>query len=90
MVVVVDPADYDEVAAAAAGGDLALAQRQGLAAKAFRHTADYDVAVASWMTSVVAPEPESVFPGWAAGTWDRTAVPLRRESRTRPRPVREP
>ena len=74
VAVVVDPADYDEVAAAAAGGGFALAQRQGLAAKAFRHTADYDVAVASWMTSVVAPEPESVFPGWAAGTWDRTAV----------------
>ncbi len=74
VAVVVDPADYDEVVAAAAGGGFSLEQRQGLAAKAFRHTADYDVAVASWMTSVVAPEPDSVFPGWAAGTWDRTAV----------------
>jgi phosphoribosylaminoimidazolecarboxamide formyltransferase/IMP cyclohydrolase len=74
VAVVVDPADYDEVVAAAAGGGFSLEQRQGLAAKAFRHTADYDVAVASWMSSVVAPEPDSVFPGWAAGTWDRTAV----------------
>lgn len=74
VAVVVDPADYDDVAAAVAGGGFSLAQRQGLAAKAFRHTADYDVAVASWMTSVVAPEPDSAFPVWAAGSWDRADV----------------
>ncbi|GAB10427.1 bifunctional purine biosynthesis protein PurH [Gordonia araii NBRC 100433] len=74
VAVVVDPADYGDVGVAAAGGGFTLAQRQALAAKAFRHTADYDVAVASWMTSVVAPEPESSFPVWAGATWNRSAV----------------
>ncbi|QKT06434.1 bifunctional phosphoribosylaminoimidazolecarboxamide formyltransferase/IMP cyclohydrolase [Gordonia sp. X0973] len=74
VAVVVDPADYADVAAAAAGGGFGLDQRRALAAKAFRHTADYDVAVASWMTSVVAPEADSVFPTWAGATWNREAV----------------
>ncbi|MFT3899219.1 MAG: bifunctional phosphoribosylaminoimidazolecarboxamide formyltransferase/IMP cyclohydrolase [Gordonia sp. (in: high G+C Gram-positive bacteria)] len=74
VAVVVDPADYADVTAAAAGGGFTLPQRQALAAKAFRHTADYDVAVASWMSSVVAPDEESDFPVWAGATWNRSAV----------------
>ena len=32
----------------------------------------YDVAVASWMGSVLAPEdPDQVMPEWVAGTWRR-------------------
>ncbi len=82
VAVVVDPSDYEAVATAAASGGFTLAQRQQFAAKAFRHTADYDVAVASWMSSVVAPavaaedeqaEP-SVFPEWVGGTWTRSSV----------------
>ncbi|EGD54677.1 bifunctional phosphoribosylaminoimidazolecarboxamide formyltransferase/IMP cyclohydrolase [Gordonia neofelifaecis] len=73
--VVVDPADYADVAAAVATGGFTLAQRKQLAAKAFRHTADYDVAVASWMSSVVAPDEEgSQFPVWAGATWKRSAT----------------
>ncbi|KJR06273.1 bifunctional phosphoribosylaminoimidazolecarboxamide formyltransferase/IMP cyclohydrolase [Gordonia sp. PS3] len=82
--VVVDPADYPDAAAAVAGGGFTLAQRKQLAAKAFRHTADYDVAVASWMTSVVAPSEETAgepgattgaqFPVWAGATWKRSAT----------------
>jgi phosphoribosylaminoimidazolecarboxamide formyltransferase/IMP cyclohydrolase len=49
-----------------------LAQRQVLAAEAFRHTATYDVAVASWLGSVVAPSDiENGFPGWVGGVWQR-------------------
>jgi len=71
--VVVDPADYADVANAVAAGGFTLAQRKQLAAKAFRHTADYDVAVASWMSSVVAPDAESDFPVWTGATWKRSA-----------------
>ncbi|GAA4738805.1 bifunctional phosphoribosylaminoimidazolecarboxamide formyltransferase/IMP cyclohydrolase [Gordonia alkaliphila] len=74
VAVVVDPSDYAQVAAAVTAGGFDLAQRQALAAKAFRHTADYDVAVASWMSSVVAPDAESSFPVWTGATWDRSAV----------------
>ena len=45
--VVVDPADYDRVAAAAASG-LDAALRFELAAKAFAHTAAYDRAIADY------------------------------------------
>ncbi|WP_324649681.1 bifunctional phosphoribosylaminoimidazolecarboxamide formyltransferase/IMP cyclohydrolase [Georgenia sp. H159] len=74
VAVVVDPAGYDDVAAALAGGGFSLAQRRRLAAAAFRHTADYDVAVASWLGNVVAPDDESRFPAWIGGTWQRADV----------------
>ena len=71
----VNPGDYDDVTAALGAGGFTLAQRKQLAAKAFRHTADYDVAVASWMSSVVAPsEDGSVFPEWAGASWERKDV----------------
>lgn len=53
VLVVVDPADYDRVAAALAdpgGPDLAL--RLDLARKAFAHTAAYDAAIASTLAEV--------------------------------------
>ncbi|MFZ2511680.1 MAG: bifunctional phosphoribosylaminoimidazolecarboxamide formyltransferase/IMP cyclohydrolase [Gordonia sp. (in: high G+C Gram-positive bacteria)] len=74
VAVVVDPADYLRIAEAVAAGGFDLAARRALAAKAFRHTADYDVAVASWMSSVVAPDTDSQFPVWTGATWDRSAV----------------
>ncbi|WP_448222771.1 bifunctional phosphoribosylaminoimidazolecarboxamide formyltransferase/IMP cyclohydrolase [Gordonia iterans] len=74
VAVVVDPADYAGVADAVSAGGFTLDERKALAAKAFRHTADYDVAVASWMSSVVAPPAESDFPVWAGATWERSAV----------------
>lgn len=74
VAVVVDPARYGEVLAAVAAGGFTLAQRTALAAEAFRHTASYDVAVASWMTSTLAPEPDAVLPSWVGATWQRTAV----------------
>ncbi|MEV0076326.1 bifunctional phosphoribosylaminoimidazolecarboxamide formyltransferase/IMP cyclohydrolase [Nocardia neocaledoniensis] len=75
--VVVDVTDYDDVLTAVKSGGFTLAERTALAAKAFQHTASYDVAVASWMGSVavpaVVPETEQ-FPGWVAGSWERAAV----------------
>ncbi|MBO9578842.1 MAG: bifunctional phosphoribosylaminoimidazolecarboxamide formyltransferase/IMP cyclohydrolase [Microbacteriaceae bacterium] len=75
VAVVTDPARYGEIVAALAAGGTTLAQRQGLARDAFRHTAQYDVAVASWIGSVVAPdEGSSVFPAWMGATWSREAT----------------
>ncbi|MGY5884804.1 bifunctional phosphoribosylaminoimidazolecarboxamide formyltransferase/IMP cyclohydrolase [Modestobacter lacusdianchii] len=74
VAVVVDPNRYEEVVAAVTAGGFTLAQRQQLAAEAFRHTAAYDVAVASWMGNVLSPDDESGFPEWVGGSWERTDV----------------
>jgi phosphoribosylaminoimidazolecarboxamide formyltransferase/IMP cyclohydrolase len=75
VAVVVEPLGYDGVLAAVRSGGFTLDERKKLAALAFRHTAEYDVAVASWMTSVVAPEdPAQPLPAWAGATWRREAV----------------
>ncbi|WP_328996766.1 bifunctional phosphoribosylaminoimidazolecarboxamide formyltransferase/IMP cyclohydrolase [Kribbella sp. NBC_01245] len=75
VAVVVDPARYPELVQALADGGFTLAQRQRLAAEAFAHTASYDVAVASWMGSVLTDTSEgSGFPAWAGATWEKSAV----------------
>jgi len=74
VAVVVSPGRYADVIAAVASGGFTLEQRQALAADAFRHTASYDVAVASWMGNVVSPDQESQFPGWIGGVWERAEV----------------
>jgi phosphoribosylaminoimidazolecarboxamide formyltransferase/IMP cyclohydrolase len=53
-----------------------VTDRRALAAEAFRHTASYDVAVASWMGTVLAPDAEegSPFPGWVGSTARRRSV----------------
>ena len=57
-----------------AAGGFTLEQRQRLAAEAFAHTAAYDVAVASWMGSVLAPpEGESCFPEFGGATFTKVA-----------------
>ncbi|MFE3444277.1 bifunctional phosphoribosylaminoimidazolecarboxamide formyltransferase/IMP cyclohydrolase [Nocardia sp. NPDC059180] len=71
--VVVDSGDYEQVLTAVRAGGFTLAERTALAAKAFQHTANYDVAVASWMTSVLAPGADR-FPSWVGGSWERAAV----------------
>jgi phosphoribosylaminoimidazolecarboxamide formyltransferase/IMP cyclohydrolase len=76
VAVVVDPLGYDGVLAAVRAGGFTLAERQKLAALAFRHTAEYDVAVASWMGSVLAPAEEdggTLLPPWFGRTWRRTS-----------------
>jgi phosphoribosylaminoimidazolecarboxamide formyltransferase/IMP cyclohydrolase len=76
VAVVVDPLGYDGVLAAVRSGGFTLAERQKLAALAFRHTAEYDVAVASWMGSVLAPAEDdggTLLPPWFGRTWRRTS-----------------
>ncbi|MHA7271280.1 bifunctional phosphoribosylaminoimidazolecarboxamide formyltransferase/IMP cyclohydrolase [Arthrobacter sp. HLT1-20] len=51
VAVVVDPARYADVIAAAAAGGFELVARQRLAAAAFAHTAAYDNAVAAWTSA---------------------------------------
>jgi phosphoribosylaminoimidazolecarboxamide formyltransferase/IMP cyclohydrolase len=75
VAVVVDPSSYGDVIAALGDGGFSLAQRQRLAGKAFEHTAAYDVAVASWMGSVLAPSDDGTgFPAFVGATWERSAV----------------
>ena len=51
VAVVVDPADYGRIAASITeAGEVPLADRAALAAKAFRHVADYDAVVAQYLT----------------------------------------
>ncbi len=73
VAVVTSPEQYADVLVAVAAGGFTLAQRRRLAAQAFAHTATYDVAVASWMSDVLAPD-EQGFPEWTGATWDRAAV----------------
>ena len=73
VAVVTDPLGYDGAIAAVREGGFTLAERKRLASLAFRHTAEYDVAVAGWMESTLAPEePASEFPEWFAATWRRS------------------
>ncbi len=76
VAVVTDPRGYDGVLAAVRDGGFTLAERKRLASLAFQHTAEYDIAVASWMESTLAPEhpPARSFPQWFAGSWRRQAT----------------
>ncbi|GAA2964933.1 bifunctional phosphoribosylaminoimidazolecarboxamide formyltransferase/IMP cyclohydrolase [Actinokineospora diospyrosa] len=75
VAVVVDPTRYSWLLEQVAAGGFTLADRQSLAAAAYRHTASYDVAVASWIGNVLAPDDEgSGFPGWVGATWERKDV----------------
>jgi phosphoribosylaminoimidazolecarboxamide formyltransferase/IMP cyclohydrolase len=74
LAVVVDPDRYPWVLEQVENGGFELADRRALAAAAFRHTATYDVAVASWMGNVLAPDGDGPFPAWIGGTWQRAAA----------------
>ena len=79
VAVVVEPLGYDGVLAAVRAGGFTLPERKKLASLAFRHTAEYDVAVASWMETVLAPEADTEagaasLPPWFGATFRRTAV----------------
>jgi phosphoribosylaminoimidazolecarboxamide formyltransferase/IMP cyclohydrolase len=71
--VVVDPADYEAVAAELeASGALSGATRFRLMKKAFGHTAAYDAAIAEWLTAREAPEAAPArFPGTLAAVYEK-------------------
>ena len=73
VAVVVSPTRYGEALEAIEAGGFTLAQRARLAVEAFTHTASYDIAVASWMGSVLAPGAER-FPSWVGAAWQRQTV----------------
>ncbi|WP_181781026.1 bifunctional phosphoribosylaminoimidazolecarboxamide formyltransferase/IMP cyclohydrolase [Pseudonocardia pini] len=73
LAVITDPTTYQWALEQIGAGGFTLADRRRLAAAAFRHTAAYDVAVASWMGSVLAPG-DSPFPEWVGATWTRKAT----------------
>jgi phosphoribosylaminoimidazolecarboxamide formyltransferase/IMP cyclohydrolase len=75
VAIVTSPARYADVLRAAAEGGFTLDERKRLAAEAFTHTASYDVAVASWMGSVLTDTSDGTgFPAWTGATWQRAAV----------------
>src|SRR5439155_5079604 len=75
VAVVVSPERYPDVVAAVREGGFTLVQRRRLAVEAFAHTASYDIAVASWMGSALAPDPSGTsFPTWVGAAWDRREV----------------
>ncbi|MCT9089389.1 bifunctional phosphoribosylaminoimidazolecarboxamide formyltransferase/IMP cyclohydrolase [Streptomyces sp. ASQP_92] len=75
VAVVTSPARYAAVLDAVKNGGFDLTARKRLAAEAFQHTAAYDVAVASWMTNVYAPEEGGAqLPEFLGGTWERKST----------------
>ena len=56
VLVVVDPADYDDVALAIERGTATATLRFAMALKAFRHTAEYDAAIADYLGNATGKE----------------------------------
>ena len=75
VAIVTSPDSYADVLEAVAAGGFTIDQRRALAAEAFVHTASYDVAVASWMGSVLTDSSEGTgFPAWVGATYEKSAV----------------
>lgn len=75
VAIVTTPGHYGDVLAAVGQGGFTLEERSRLAVEAFSHTATYDIAVASWLGNVVAPDPDgSGFPAWVGAAWKRGDV----------------
>jgi phosphoribosylaminoimidazolecarboxamide formyltransferase/IMP cyclohydrolase len=74
VAVVIDPSRYSWVLDKVRDGGFTLADRKQLALETYRHTASYDIAVASWMGSALSPDETSNFPGWVGASWERTNV----------------
>jgi len=73
VAIVVDPATYGTVLEAVRNDGFTKPQRVALATRAFAHVAQYDVAVSSWLASVVLPEADpsrAGFPAWFGGIWE--------------------
>jgi phosphoribosylaminoimidazolecarboxamide formyltransferase/IMP cyclohydrolase len=74
VIIIVDPADFSEVADLLRAGEVPMEKRRQLAAKAFQHVALYDTAISNYLRSSE-DSPEAAFPEeWTAG-WNRVALP---------------
>ena len=72
VAIVTSPEQYPALIAALAAGGYTLAERKQLAAAAFVHTANYDIAVASWMGSVLTDSSAGDgFPSWVGASWEK-------------------
>ncbi|MCL1907491.1 MAG: bifunctional phosphoribosylaminoimidazolecarboxamide formyltransferase/IMP cyclohydrolase [Propionibacteriaceae bacterium] len=71
VAVVTSPGQYESVAQAVVAGGFTLAERQLLAKQAFIHTADYDIAVATWMTETFTG---GVAPSWVGRTFTQSQL----------------
>ncbi len=69
VAIITSPDQYSGLIEALERGGFTDAERRELAAAAFVHTATYDVAVATWMKSVIV-EGAGLFPGWVGATWE--------------------
>lgn len=76
VTVVCDPTDYAAVGSAFASGGTNASQRQSLALKAFRHTSEYDTAIAAYLAGQTEPATESALP--AQLRFDLTQIQLNR------------
>ncbi|MDO5533167.1 MAG: bifunctional phosphoribosylaminoimidazolecarboxamide formyltransferase/IMP cyclohydrolase [Propionibacteriaceae bacterium] len=72
VAIITSPDQYPALVEALDAGGFTLAQRKELAAAAFVHTASYDVAVATWMGSVLTDSSAGEgFPAWVGATWSK-------------------
>jgi phosphoribosylaminoimidazolecarboxamide formyltransferase/IMP cyclohydrolase len=75
VAIVTSPDSYADTLAAVKAGGFTLEQRKVLATSAFVHTASYDVAVASWMGSVLTDSTDGTgFPAWIGATYEKAGV----------------
>ena len=65
VAVISDPSQYPLLEAALAQGGFTLAQRQDLAMKTFRKTAEYDIAISEWLASELDQS------DWRAKVWKK-------------------
>ncbi|ARB87032.1 bifunctional phosphoribosylaminoimidazolecarboxamide formyltransferase/IMP cyclohydrolase [Corynebacterium diphtheriae] len=73
VAVVVSPSRYSEIIAAVGNGGFTRAERTALAVDAFRHTASYDVAVATWMGEQIA-DADKPFAEWIGASYERANI----------------
>ncbi|ALE81990.1 bifunctional phosphoribosylaminoimidazolecarboxamide formyltransferase/IMP cyclohydrolase [Pseudonocardia sp. HH130629-09] len=76
VAVVVDPSRYAWVLEQVGAGGFVVEDRRRLAADAYRHTAAYDVSVATWMGEQFPTGDDEASAEWVGATWTRER-PLR-------------
>jgi phosphoribosylaminoimidazolecarboxamide formyltransferase/IMP cyclohydrolase len=75
VAVVTDPSQYGNVVEALDNGGYTLAQRAELATAAFRHTAAYDIAVATYLGAASTPlDVDPGFPDWRGQAWSLSGL----------------
>jgi len=67
VAVISTPTQYDQLLTAISSGGFTIAQRRQLAVEAFRTTAEYDLAIATWLAKSDSKE----LPDWFGQIWSR-------------------